>query len=105
MTGFQPAEFQQFQNQTIQFFCILLYHLPVFADVRIRLRVGKYLFARTINQRQWRTEFMSDVGKEAQLGLIDFFFLFPVQFLNHAVLLPAVLMNYPVNSKNAEQSD
>jgi hypothetical protein len=45
-----------------------------------------------------------NVGKEAKFGFVNFFFLFPVQLFDDAVLFPTVLTDNPVDSKNTEQS-
>ena len=62
---FQSSELQQFHNETIQLFHILLNHLGVAVRVDICLLVGEYLLARSLNQGEGGAKLVGDVGEEA----------------------------------------
>ena len=67
VAGLQSSELDELQNQGIQFLGILLNDRGIFTDIIVG---GRYSLARSVNQCEWRTKFVSHVGEKTKFGFI-----------------------------------
>ena len=70
VAGLQSSELDELQNQGIQFLGILLNDRGIFTDIIVGGRICEYSLARSVNQCEWRTKFVSHVGEKTKFGFI-----------------------------------